>query len=201
MNTRTILTIIAIIVLLAVIGLAAYLIMKQKVADNVNTVILPPDTGQVTANTPEVPVANEPQNNNELTNSTPPPTLTAEEKMRGFLIKTSAAFAERFGSYSNQSNFENLLDLKMLMTERMQNWVDSLVVAGNSNSGVYYGITTRTLNTEIKKVSEDAAEVSVSTQRQESVGAEVNSKVYYQDVLISFVKEGGLWKVDEARWQ
>jgi hypothetical protein len=201
MNTRTILTIFAIIILLAVIGLAAYLIMKQKVDENINSVATPIDSGQATSNTPEIPQVNEPAITNQTEVKTSAVTLTAEEKMRGFLIKTSAAFAERFGSYSNQSNFENLLDLKMLMTERMQNWVDSLVVAGSSGSGVYYGLTTRALNTEIKNISENTAEVSVSTQRQESVGSEINNKVYYQDILISFVKEGGLWKVDEAKWQ
>ncbi|MDD5289946.1 MAG: hypothetical protein PHT40_01950 [Patescibacteria group bacterium] len=195
---RTIFTIIAIIILLGVITLAIFLIMKQKVDENINTVILPPDTGQVTTNTPEVPAVTEPAPEPE---SVPLIAPTEEEKTRGFLIKTAAAFAERFGSYSSQSNFENLLDLKMLMTERMQNWVDSLVVAGSAPATVYYGLTTKALNTEIKNLDATSAEVLVSTQRQESVGSEVNSKVYYQDILISFVKEAGLWQVDEARWQ
>jgi hypothetical protein len=127
--------------------------------------------------------------------------LSEEEKTQGFLLKTAAAFAERFGSYSNQSNYENLLDLKMLMTEKMSQWADTLIAKGSDSQLIYYGITTRALNTELKTITEDQAEVLVATQRQEAMASEENNKVYYKDILIKFAKEDGLWKVDGAYWQ
>jgi hypothetical protein len=204
-KAKLIITIIVIFILLAIIAFAIFSIMKQKVSEKINSVSINENIDSATANIlNENNSGNDTSNdlNNDINNNiSEPVVLSEQEKVNGFLIKTSSAFSERFGSYSNQSNFENLLDLKMLMTEKMQNWVDSLIVKGGSQNAVYYGITTKALNTNIKNSSESVSEVIVSTQRQESVGSEINSKIYYQDLIIIFTKEGGLWKVDSAIWQ
>lgn len=129
--------------------------------------------------------------------------LSDEEKEKGFLTKTASAFAERFGSYSNQSNYENLTDLKYFMTTKMKKWVDNKVASKDysKSNDIYYGITTRAMKAEIKSLGSTTALINVKTQRQEFVGADMNSKVSYRDISITFKKEGNVWKVDSAYWQ
>jgi hypothetical protein len=121
--------------------------------------------------------------------------------------RMAKSFAERFGSFSNQSNFSNIVDLKIFMSEKMVVWADNYIKTNQKNnvaSQVYYGITTKALSTVVGNFSDQKGEakVTVQTRRREAVGSTNNSsKLYNQDILINFVKEKGMWKVDSAYWQ
>lgn len=122
------------------------------------------------------------------------------------LERIAASFAERFGSYSNQSNFRNLTDLKIYMSARMKSWVDNYVKtarAKGSTTDIYYGITTKAMTQEVKSFDDDLgeAEILVKTQRREAIGTTANASTFYQDILVNFIKEKGMWKVDNAYWQ
>ncbi len=121
------------------------------------------------------------------------------------LMRMAAAFAERFGSFSNQSNYGNIGDLKIFMSAKMRVWADNFIVqekAKKAETAVYAGITTKALFQEVKKFDEQAgrAEISVKTQRREMTG-DTEAAAFYQDIVIKFVKEKGEWKVDSAEWQ
>jgi hypothetical protein len=136
----------------------------------------------------------------------PSPPVTDEEKSKTDLARLASAFVERFGSYSNQSDFENITDLEVFMTERMQTWARDFIEksrAEKPDTSIYWGVTTRALKTEILNFDESLGktEILVSTQRREAVGTTTNAKVYYQDISLKFAKEGGAWKVDEATWK
>ena len=167
----------------------------------------------------QTPLAPPPANTNALNvNAVPPvglnvnvptipsPPVTDEEKSKMDLARLASAFAERFGSYSNQSNFENITDLEVFMTKRMQTWAENFIEksrAEKPDASIYWGITARALKTEILNFDESLGktEILVSTQRREAVGTTTNAKVYYQDMSLKFAKEGGAWKVDEAAWK
>ncbi len=120
------------------------------------------------------------------------------------LVKMAGAFAERFGSYSNHSNYGNITDLKIFMSESMQDWADSFIAENRGEySGIYYGITTKAITKEVKSYNSalGKASILVQTQRKESTGNMGNEKVFYQDIVIDFIKEDGAWKVDSAVWQ
>ena len=126
------------------------------------------------------------------------------------LKRMAASFTERFGSYSNHSDYSNILDLKIFMTKRMQAWADNFVneirIKDKSQvlgTDIYYGITTKSITEEIKEFDDNIgrAEILVKTQRRESTGTMSNASTIYQDILIIFVKEKGAWKVDKATWQ
>lgn len=131
--------------------------------------------------------------------------VSEEEKTKAMLAQIAVNFAERYGSYSNQSNFSNILDLKYFMSVKMANWADGYVDeqrASNYNE-IYYGTTTKALKSELIKF-EDAlgiVAINVSCQKREASGSASNFKIYYQDLLIKFIKENGAWKVDDAIWQ
>ncbi len=122
------------------------------------------------------------------------------------LERMASSFAERFGSYSNQAGFSNIYDLQVFMTANMQKWsIDYIeqMKKKQADSLIYYGITTMAVTTELKSFDDDEgkAEALIKTQRRESVGTFDNSKTFYQDISIYFVKENGVWKVDKAAWK
>jgi len=122
-------------------------------------------------------------------------------------LKTMAiAFAERFGSYSNHSNYDNIVDLKIFMSAQMQTWADNFIKESRVKSvysAIYYGLTTKALQAITRSYDESAgvAEILVKTQRRESTGTKSNARSFQQDIIISLVKEKGAWKINGASWQ
>jgi hypothetical protein len=122
------------------------------------------------------------------------------------LTRMAAAFAERFGSFSNQSNYGNLRDLQIFMTARMKSWSQSYIESARARKtevAIYYGITTKAILSQVKQFDEQAgqAEILVKTQRRESSGVSANGASFYQDIVIKYLREAGIWRVDEATWQ
>lgn len=120
------------------------------------------------------------------------------------LKRTASLFIERFGSYSNQSNFSNISDLKIFMTDNMKKWADNFIVNNNVDRdvSVYYGITTRSISQRIENFDESSGEatVFVKTLRRESGGSLTEDNSFYQEAVIRFLFEKGTWKVDKATW-
>lgn len=119
----------------------------------------------------------------------------------------SRNFAERFGSYSNQSDYSNINDLKLLsMTEKMKDWADNYVRDLRSSAPAdqeYYGVTTKALlEPQILSFDLDGnkVELLLTVQREESFSSGP-SNVFSQDIKITFIKEDGEWLVDSAFWQ
>ena len=112
------------------------------------------------------------------------------------------SFVERYGSFSNQSKYENLEDLYPFMTARFQKEAEATVaVARAKPSGAlpeYSGVTTRVMSGKKNSVSGAGAELLIATQRQTSG---TNSGITYQDITLTLSKEQGQWKVDAAAWR
>ena len=134
------------------------------------------------------------------TNTAPPP----KPDEQGSMKRIAAAFAERFGSYSNVGDFENVLDLKVYMTESMQAWADSYVADARTKprSAEYSGTTTRAISVDVSAIDEDAgtASLTVKTQRRETGSTVGSDRVYYQDLKLDFLKSGDVWKVNSVAW-
>ncbi len=121
------------------------------------------------------------------------------------LVKRAKYFAERFGSYSNQSNYENFSDLELFMTEDFASWSVSYVKQLRENAPSfqsYYGISTRALSTEVINFDdkEGKAEINILTERNES-SFEGSQEPYRQNILLKFEKVNNDWLVDAAYWE
>ncbi len=121
------------------------------------------------------------------------------------LRRLAMAFAERFGSFSNSSDFENITDLEVFMSDAMVAWAEKFVAdarAGRVVSPVYFGTTTRSISAEVVAFNSSAgtAEIKVTTQRQELTGTSSGGNVYYQVLDLKFLKKAAVWKVDSANW-
>lgn len=123
------------------------------------------------------------------------------------VLLIAESFAERFGSYSNQSDYSNLDDLTVFMTNSMTSWVNNTYKENlrlqNPDFNTYYAIETKAISKQVENLDEEkgSAEVLVKTQRQEFKNNTNNPTVFYQDILLKFVKSNDQWEVDGAYWQ
>ncbi len=117
--------------------------------------------------------------------------------------KLARLFAERFGSYSSHSGFDNIKDLRGLMSDEMRDWADDFLEEriDEEEEYDYYGVSTRALVSRVEEFDESAgqAKVFLDTQRNERKDNQENT--FSQAIEISLIKKGDTWKVDSAYWQ
>jgi len=199
MSKRKIIAIVAGVLLLILIIVGVWWIISQRQSQ----VILDnqADNGQLPPKLPILPAGTNGINGQSAV-------VSIQDKQTESTVRALAkTFAERFGSYSNQGNFEHLADLRDLMTVKMKGWADNYVAAqkAQATSNVnYYGVTTIALSVAVTSFEEELgrAELTVSTQRQETKGTAASTpRVFYQDLLVKMVKTNEGWKVDEVTWQ
>ncbi|OGF26908.1 hypothetical protein A2477_03500 [Candidatus Falkowbacteria bacterium RIFOXYC2_FULL_47_12] len=121
------------------------------------------------------------------------------------LKSLSASFVERFGSYSNQSGYQNIRELDVFMSQAMQTWAASYIAqarASQADTSIYYGITTKAVvvGTNSFSDTDGRASFTVQTQRREAIGTSANERSFQQTADIALVKEAGVWKVDSVSW-
>ena len=111
------------------------------------------------------------------------------------------SFVERYGSFSNQSDFANLQELLPFMTGALRQDALARMARPASAGAAYAGTTTKALAIKEQKVSEASATFLITTQRRESTAQNPSARVYYQDIELTLLKIGEDWKVDRAAWQ
>jgi len=119
------------------------------------------------------------------------------------IIRLANLFTERFGSYSTEAEFQNIIDLKSYMTKRMQAWADSYVAVQKAQTANadFSSVVTKIMNTKIVSLEGINAEVGLNTQRIETgSGTDVQEK-YYQGIVLEMVQGDAGWLIDQATWQ
>lgn len=179
--------IVAAVFLLAAVG------CKKNAKTNTNT------------NVNQAPVVNISTANVNTTasiNTNQAPKQTQEQELQ----RLALSFTERYGSYSNQSNYANLENLLVFMTNGFADSTRQYVAEQrkkNADTSVYYGITAKAITAQTKNFSDAQGKASflVQTLRRESIGSTTNNKSYQQNILLNMEKEDGVWKVSDAKWQ
>jgi flagellar basal body-associated protein FliL len=200
MNRKTIRTILLIIIIALLLAIVAYFLLMIKPSGNTAPKTSVPPAKQAVVNN---------QNLNYAT-TTPAivkknvPPASSDVIAQSNLEGEARSFAERLGSYSNQSDFANIKDLKLQMTASMQTWADKYIAANEkaAYSGHYQGVTTHAISDEVKNFNAAAgqAEILVHTQKI-STNATSSPVTTYQDITITFVKQNNNWLVDNAVWK
>lgn len=159
------------------------------------------------------------QNTNTVTNTTLPvsntnttitpatntstPVARSEQEDKKSVLNLSRIFVERYGSYSNRNNFENITSLEPFMTQRFQ--TESLkYIAEHQPQGIpeeYYGISTYVISLKLTNyVEKESATAEIITQREESTSTQ-DRKVTTQTVVVQLQNVSGAWKVDSITWK
>jgi hypothetical protein len=215
MNNKKIFIIIAVVLALFLAGLFYFMLTYDFKEDKINRRSAPSkqqnEFGQ-DDNTNRISV-----NNTDNKGDGESRTVTHEEEKESIKINDkdnftennlknlASSFSERFGSYSNHSNYGNFDDLEIFMTDNMKEWAKEFVDEEKEKEAPndYYGITTKAIATNVKEFDKEkgTAEVVVSTKRKESEGQRSNSKTYDQKLTLEFIDQNGIWKVNKASWE
>lgn len=186
-SNRQKLLIAGVLVLIAVLLLLFFWPAKQKAVRNTAPVATPSTNSQPAT----------------LVVPKPTPTVTPEQKSQASAETVAKVFAERYGSYSSESEAANLEDVLPLATSSLAANLNAQItrLQRATTAEVYYGVSTRVLNVTTTMVSETVITASLLTQREEAKGSIENTSVSYQTLVLTLEKSGDDWLVSEATWQ
>lgn len=187
LENRKKIIIISAVILLIILALLFWFLGRKKSADtNING----NNNGQINQNL-------------NLAVKLPPPDVQKAREENNYTLglkQLAFSFAERLGSYSNHAGAQGLESLFIFTTPQMKTALNQLIADISYATSTYEGFNTRALTSDLIGVDEQKASVLVYTQRTRQAGSN-DPKIFYQNVLIKFLKAGNEWKVDEATWQ
>jgi len=122
------------------------------------------------------------------------------------LEKIGMSLAERFGSYSNQSDYNNFIDLKIFMTDNMKAWVDTYIASLKKTAVAgagYSGQETTALVAKTTSFDDKAgtALVVVTVERAASTDQIGGGKPEIAKLDLTFKKVNNDWLMDKAYWE
>lgn len=135
----------------------------------------------------------------------PPPTAPATPltPVQVGATNTARLFAERFGSYSTEADFENVEDVQVMATASFTLELENIAANARREAlpGAFYGVSTRVLGATVKTESTTAATVEVLTQREEVSGGPTSTPVIRNQTLqVELLLEADGWKVNGFKW-
>jgi hypothetical protein len=115
-------------------------------------------------------------------------------------MQMAELFAERYGSYSNQGEYQNLRDLLPVMTARFRQETEAfLATAAPASGAAFEGVTSVKVSTDVRSIDEDSAIIAVSLQQERTNGSAVTTG--YRTLRMELLKVGEDWRVDRASWE
>ncbi|HLC69428.1 MAG TPA: hypothetical protein VJH75_00050 [Patescibacteria group bacterium] len=132
----------------------------------------------------------------EVPAGTPIKPATSEEVEKNTVKNLARIFLERYGSYSTDSNYDNIRDLESLSTPSL--WLTLKTRIGRPPTGDYSGSLARVYTSAVTEWSKDSSKVVVSlTQETEKNGVSTEAR-YSSEVTLK--KLNGDWRVDAFTW-
>ncbi len=111
-------------------------------------------------------------------------------------------FAERYGSYSNQGDYQNLRDLLPVMTAKYRTQTEaSLAVAKPQQGQTFEGVTSVKISSEARSYNETAGTAVVAVTLQQEKVSGTTTTIGYRTLRMELKKEGQDWRVDASRWE
>jgi hypothetical protein len=132
----------------------------------------------------------------------PPATVSDDTKLRTGAQNLSVLFAERLGSFSNQSGLTNITDLKSVSTAELYNYLTgtykTTLMGTLPPADKYYGVTSKVVGTNIDSIDSSSATVTVTMQRTESGTV---SNVSTVTRVLTLTRSGDTWLVSRFKVQ
>ncbi len=122
---------------------------------------------------------------------------TAEDVEKNAVKQFAKIFIERYGSYSTDSNFQNIRDVEFLVTESLWQKLSSQI--GRISGDKFVGVTTGAVSAEVAALDGDSARVNMSVVQEEDKDGTVTTAS--KNVIVYMMKVSGSWLVDKFEWQ
>lgn len=121
------------------------------------------------------------------------------------IVTTAERFTERFGTFTNQDNYQNFENLKAYATRDMQTWLATFASEQKNDLAAtniaFYGVTTKALTAKILTARPDTIQILINTKREEVTDQSDSAKTSYQNILIEMRRVDDDWKVQSAQFQ
>lgn len=129
-------------------------------------------------------------------------TTTIKQNLPPTAQTIARSFVERFGSFSNESEYKNIQDVMSMATPRLQTDLKKLAEdAKKATNTAYYGISTTVISLKATNTTDTQVDLTISTRRSESIESPANTTTRSQDIKVTLVKDGENWLVDAYTWQ
>jgi len=140
---------------------------------------------------------------NSANNTTPAVKIDPFLQEKDNLTTLAKMFIERYGTWSNQSDFSNFTDLYSYMTDGLKTETQNFVLAQQTalkTTSTYYGLTTRVLSLSLANIVTDtSAEFTANVQQQET---KINqTAALSKKVTLDFLKQGADWRVNQISFK
>lgn len=130
--------------------------------------------------------------------------ISPEIKMASAIKPVAIAFVERFGTFTNHSNFLSIQELEPIMTETMTTWVQTVYISKlkeeHDPTGFFYRITAEAPVVLITDETAATATAKVTAKRIESIG-DAEPVEFLQDIQLEMIKVNEEWLVNGAFWE
>ncbi|MDO8509700.1 MAG: hypothetical protein Q7S24_00995 [bacterium] len=185
------------LIVMAILGISLFLIFKPKA-----------DLTPVVDNSAENTDASLPVNNNlnsgvvvdnplaggELAKNITVKPTTKEENQENSVRQLAKVFFERYNTYSSDNNYQNILDVKALVTPEYWLTLENKVIQKPAINQPFVGVTTKVLMVELKEIKDASAQVYLKSNVNEERNGVITNR--YQELIVSLVKVNGVWLVN-----
>ncbi len=124
----------------------------------------------------------------------PAQTRPASTPVQSSVETVARTFAERYDSFSVESDFANLRDLLPLMTASFAARTEAIIKAGTSSSTGSFGMSAKAITISTKSFTETDALVEVGLQEVKETNGQTTTG--YRTLGITLVKSENGWLVD-----
>ena len=206
---------IIIIVFLVVIAIGGYVLYVRNM--NTLTVVAPAVTQKQDNSGNNTPLPSVPNRiapptqsvfpDDSTLKNTPSPVIvssvihsSADEEFEAF----ARSFAERFGTYSNQSHFTNLRHVLTMTTAPLNARLEDIISSGNttSNQESYRGVSTIALsiNTIERDGDGSITRAAILTQRRYEE-EQKQLRIVTETLIVNVMTNNGMWFISDAQWK
>lgn len=119
---------------------------------------------------------------------------------RTSISRAATSFTERYGSYSSDSNFDNIEVLDSVMTENMKKQAENVIKNGLGTKE-YYSIATQAASVNFVDYVDGStgATLEVFTRRTEQKGLN-DPVIFSQTARLQLNRVDNQWKIDSFKW-
>ncbi len=110
------------------------------------------------------------------------------------IVNASRYFVERLGSFSSGAAWQNIDDIRTVVTPQVYTDLQSLRASINQTEGDYT-LSTKSLAVNVKDQTDNSATVVISTQKRE-VNVETE-RIFYQDITLQLIKQNDTWLISD----
>jgi hypothetical protein len=127
---------------------------------------------------------------------------TSEPVGRTAAAQMGELFAERYGSYSNQGDYQNLRDLLPVMTASYRAKTEAtLAAAAPQRAQTFEGVTSVKISSDVRSYNEAAGTAVVAVTLQQEKVSGTTTVIGYRTLRMELKKVGEDWRIDASRWE